>query len=240
MTQQSDALNTIFDLMDRWRNLPTYQLERRADLFFAAYLPRLIQERFGLSRPCDLLPEFPLRISTIYPNIVDVDKSFKIDYVALSADRSRIWFVELKTDSASRRDKQDQYLAAAQSVGMPKLLEGIIQIFRATAARHKYFCLLRTLESFELLRLPPAMHDKWKSGKLQGITALADDIEITCGPIPIDILYVQPHSHEERELGFDAIADWLARQNDPVATRFAESLQRWASTEAGRFNADCQ
>lgn len=239
MSQQLGSLNAVFDLMDRWRHLPTYQLERRADLFFAAFLPRFLQQRLALAAPCDLLPEFPVRIGTIYPNI-DINSSFKIDYVAVNADRSRIWFVELKTDSASRRDKQDKYLAAAQSAGMPQLLEGIIQIFRATAAKHKYFCLLQSLESAGLLRLPGAMHDKWRSGQLIGITALAEGIEVACGPLPIDVLYVQPRSNSAAEIGFDEIAGWLLDQNDPLATRFAESLRRWVGSEVGRFGADFQ
>ena len=31
-------IDTVFDSMDRWRHLPGYQLERRADLFFALYM----------------------------------------------------------------------------------------------------------------------------------------------------------------------------------------------------------
>lgn len=38
---------TIFNLMDSWRRLPSYQLERRADLFFALYIPQALEEKLG-------------------------------------------------------------------------------------------------------------------------------------------------------------------------------------------------
>jgi len=36
----STPLQTIFRHLDCWRHLPAYQLERRADIFFSAYLSR--------------------------------------------------------------------------------------------------------------------------------------------------------------------------------------------------------
>jgi hypothetical protein len=34
-----NPIDALFDRMDTWRHFPNYQLERRADLFFASYLP---------------------------------------------------------------------------------------------------------------------------------------------------------------------------------------------------------
>jgi len=73
----------VFDKMDMWRHLPNYQLERRADIFFSIYLPEVLESKFGIKINNKLIPEFPVRIGTIYPNIA-TDKSYKIDYVALS------------------------------------------------------------------------------------------------------------------------------------------------------------
>ena len=39
----------VFELLDDWRHLPAYQLERRADIYFAMYLPELLAERFAES-----------------------------------------------------------------------------------------------------------------------------------------------------------------------------------------------
>lgn len=37
----------LFDLLDDWRNLPSYQLERRADIFFALHLEIIIKKALG-------------------------------------------------------------------------------------------------------------------------------------------------------------------------------------------------
>jgi hypothetical protein len=36
-------ISKLFHLLDNWRNLPSYQLERRADIFFALYLDKIIK-----------------------------------------------------------------------------------------------------------------------------------------------------------------------------------------------------
>jgi len=35
-------IDELFDKLDEWRSLPAYQLERRADIFFAIYLKDII------------------------------------------------------------------------------------------------------------------------------------------------------------------------------------------------------
>lgn len=37
-----DRICALFDRMDNWRHLPSYQLERRADLIFSLYLPEVL------------------------------------------------------------------------------------------------------------------------------------------------------------------------------------------------------
>src|SRR3954452_20611879 len=106
-----ETTNRIFDLLDGWRHLPDYQLERRADVFFAAFLPEFLSWRLKLDIRPFLIPEFPVRIGTIYPTIAS-NQSCKIDYLALDTTGRHAVFVELKTDSSSRREKQDQYLKA--------------------------------------------------------------------------------------------------------------------------------
>jgi hypothetical protein len=44
-------IDTLFDRMDAWRHLPNYQLERRADIFFAMYLP---EGHYGRGHPSGL------------------------------------------------------------------------------------------------------------------------------------------------------------------------------------------
>ncbi len=145
-----NLIDTLFDRMDAWHHLPNYQLERRADLFFSLYLREVLEAKLGFPVAAQLVPEFPVRIGTIYPAIL-TDKSYKIDYVAMSADADKAILVELKTEGLSRRDNQDAYLLASRKVGFPALLGGVLDIFRATSAKRKYLALPGLWGDFPLL-----------------------------------------------------------------------------------------
>ena len=64
MPVDDPRIECVFDLLDKWRNLPAYQLERRADIYFALFLPDVLDHYL---RPRDLavnprlIPEFPIR-----------------------------------------------------------------------------------------------------------------------------------------------------------------------------------
>lgn len=229
-----NTISHIFDLLDQWRHLPDYQLERRADIFFAAYLPAFLSQRSDVEIHPLLVPEFPVRIGTIYPD-VPINKSFKIDYVAFARDISQAWLVELKTDSGSRRDKQDKYLKAAQGVGLPALIDGVLQIVEATNHKHKYCCLLRLLERIGLLALPDDLGDALASRHWStAVNACLPRVEVAAHDPPLQIVYLQPMSAGPDEVGFEELAAWLAQQDDAVARRFASSLRDWGRIEAGR------
>ncbi len=224
--------SSVFDLMDRWRHLPNYQLERRADLFFALYLPEVLEQQLGTGFRASVIPEFPLRIGTIYPHI-EIDKSFKLDYLALASGMDKAVFVELKTDGSSRRDKQDKYLDAACEKGLPALAEGVVQIFRASFAKRKYYRLLTLMEELQLIEIPAEFHRIMGRPTLQGIIEASHDIRITCPEMECQVIYIQPGAIEPREIGFEEFAGIVSRHGDPISQRFAESLLKWKSCPAG-------
>ena len=232
-------INTLFDRMDAWRHLPNYQLERRADLFFSLYLPEVLEAKFGFSVDDTIVPEFPIRIGTIYPDM-PIDKSYKIDYVAVSADADKAILVELKTEGLSRRDNQDKYLAASRKAGFLALLGGVLDIFQSTNSKRKYFALLELLESMELLRIPTDMKKIMSRSSLVGITEASRSIEITTSVTDSIIVYVQPNGDGDDIINFDEFRAIVQKHDDTVSTRFAQSLQEWASTKAGeRQNRTC-
>jgi hypothetical protein len=47
----------LFDLLDDWRRLPAYQLERRADIFFALHMEEIIRARSHCK--CTYSPNLP-------------------------------------------------------------------------------------------------------------------------------------------------------------------------------------
>ena len=227
-----NAINSLFDKMDAWRHFPNYQLERRADLFFALYLPEVLEAKLGFSIRQELAPEFPVRIGTIYPKIQS-HKSYKIDYLALSADADKAVFVELKTEGLSRRPEQDKYLAAARDVGLYRLLEGLLDIFRATNSKRKYFCLLEHLEVMGLLRIPLTMKDLMAGPNFRGVNEESLEIQITSCPTDCVMIYVQPRGAGSDVVCFRDFAVVVQKHDDPVSRRFAESLSKWAEVEAG-------
>ena len=229
-----DTADRILDLLDRWRHLPDYQLERRADILFAAYLPDFLSNRLNLDIRPSLIPEFPIRIGTIYPELRD-NRSCKIDYLAITTTGTHAIFIELKTDSGSRRDEQDRYLKAAKSVGLRALLGGLLQIVRASSHKHKYCHLLRLLEEHSLLTLPPNLDQALASTRSAArVNACLPDIRITTCEPDIQVFYLQPLASEPDEIGFGEFAQWLELQDGPTVARFANSLRQWAAIRAGQ------
>lgn len=227
-----NMIDAVFDRMDAWRHLPSYQLERRADLFFSLYLVEALQAKLGFPVDNRLIPEFPVRIGTIYPDI-PIHKSYKIDYVTLSADGNTAVFVELKTEGQSRRDSQDKYLRAACAAGFSSLLGGVVDIFRATNSKRKYFCLLTELEGMGLLRVPVELHELMSRPRIQGATEASREIEITSHVTECIVLYVQPNGCGPDVISFEEFHAVVQKHDDPVSQRFTRSLREWADTQAG-------
>ncbi|KPL78078.1 hypothetical protein ADN00_07835 [Ornatilinea apprima] len=208
--------NAIFANLDMWRNLPAYQLERRADIFFSIYLPEILFYKFGVNIE-GIIPEFPIRVGTIDHDI-DINKSFKVDYLAKASDSKTIILIELKTDVSSRRDKQDWYLDRAKQVGLVELLDGVRKIYKATNSKKKYEFLLGMLQNLEFIAF-----DKNKS------------FEITQADYDIKIAYIQPNNPKGQEnvITFQEISEIIERHGDELSLRFSKSLLKWAETKAG-------
>ena len=226
-------IEQLFDSMDAWRHLPNYQLERRTDLFFSLYLPQVLETKLGFPVRSTLVPELPVRIGTIYPHI-PINKSFKIDYLALSTDGRQAIFVELKTEGSSRRPAQDRYLTTARDAGLVRLLEGLLDIFRATTAQRKYFCLLERLAEMDLLDIPVALRQIMKRSNLKGANEASRSIRVTARVTRHRIVYVQPNGSGDDIVSFKDFRAVVEQYGDPVSQRFAKSLTEWACVQAGR------
>lgn len=220
MKKEIIKINKLFDLLDDWRNLPGYQLERRADIFFAIYLDKIIERKFGAK--IDLvIPEFPIRKDNL-PNhsrfnkkpLKKPNQSFQIDYLLYSkSDIPQVFLVELKTDKNSRNEKQDWYLEEASKIKVKGLVEGLIKIHSATNQKLKYDNLLDKIE---------------KIGWIKRGNKTIKNLNIEIEP---SILYIQPTNEESIDsvISFDDIIIALSDSNDPVTKRFIESLEKWKS-----------
>ncbi len=229
------AIDPVFDLLDRWRHLPAYQLERRADVYFALYLPEVLEAATGTPIDPRLVPELPIKRDLIWRDSPS-NLSVKIDYAAFAADRSKVFLVELKTDDGSRNATQDHDLETAASLGLAPILEGVVAVARKSNAHGKYAHLLALLAEHGCLRLPPDLLAKAHSDRRQGLRALQAQVEVTVAPgeWATEVLYVQPNGAGENCIDFERFAAVVEKRDDALSQRFARSLRTWATERAGR------
>lgn len=230
MTAREEPTLTLFDRLDAWRHLPAYQLERRADIFFSLYMKEVVENELGAQLLDAIIPEIPIK----QPNS---DQSFKADYLLTSADHQRAILVELKTDPRSRRTEQNEYLSRAVSGGIEALIEGIRTIVLATSAYKKYYHLLRELESLGYLRLPDDLAAFIFPKSKPGLTKKLGEIRLGTHLPKLELVFVQPNGTDlDRAIDFETFARHVAKHEDALSQRFAESLLRWR-TPAGEPEA---
>jgi len=203
-------IDKLFNQLDDWRPLPAYQLERRADIFFAIYLVDIFKSKFDQDIEY-IIPEFPVRIGSVYKNRMfdNLNLSFKIDYVAVCNKTNKVYLVELKTDDGSRREKQDNYLNNVKTNNIPSLVDGVLKIYKATNAKKKYDNLLILLSEVG-----------WVDKATATNTSTNYDIEI---------VYIQPNTDNSDKIiiTFSDISKILADKQDELTKRFIKSLNEW-------------
>ena len=207
----SEALiNELFNKLDYWRNLPTYQLERRADIFFSLYLKEIFKKRFNHDIEY-IIPEFPLRKANIYPeqDFNKPNQSYKIDYVAVSNSSNIVYLIELKTDDYSRRDTQDKILDIAKSLNIKNMVNGVLDIYNATSSKKKYNELLTLFAKIGWVNISTLVN--------------------TSHDYNIEVVYIQPNIDVSGKviISFNDIVDYLSDRQDLLTIRFVQSLKKW-------------
>lgn len=222
-----DPLEVIFRHLDRWRHLPDYQLERRADVFFSIYLKGIVEEFTHVLVEDEVIPELPIKRDLIWPER-PMNRSVKVDYALFAKDRSRVFFVELKTDGSSRRDTQDHYLVTAKRLGFRRIVEGIRAILLKTEAHQKYHHLAASLARLGYLTLPPGLASHLYPTPHPRVLDQLEEINVTPTDSAVDVIYVQPEaSGDDRCIDFVRFAQHVGRYGDPFSTAFAKHLLRW-------------
>ncbi|MBC8446486.1 MAG: hypothetical protein H8D78_01940 [Chloroflexi bacterium] len=223
-----ESIRQIFEQLDAWRHLPAYRLEPRADVFFGLYMQRVVEKRVDRDLHPVMIPELPLRRGTLFgEQVKGRNASVKVDYALFTQQCDAVFLVELKTDQASRREGQDAYLLAAQSVGLAGIIDGILKIIRATSVQYrpKYLHLLARFEELGLLRVPGEMYTAGNTDILSYLTEVS--ITLPVSDPPMEVLYVQPQSvGANNVIDFEEFAKGLPAK-DPVADVFREYLVRW-------------
>jgi len=203
----------VFDLLDEWRELPTYQLERRADIYFARYLPIILKKHpmIGVEiKYGQIFPEFPLE-KIVSGNKPEKIMSTKVDYAVFG--QNCLYLIELKTDMRSRNRDQDERLTRVKEKGFADYIKDVFEIIgperKNKEDQAKYDTLIERL-------------------KHEGITSShANKREIK-------IIYIQPWPSKKQlcELNetiyiyFCDIADYISESAFPDE-RFCKSLRIW-------------
>jgi len=203
-----------FAMMEDWKRLPAYRAEPRIDSLVGFYLPDMASDNFN-DKIVGIIPELPIRLATIkqhHEGTTYADKSYKVDFFLLGESGIN-YFVEFKTDSGSRREKQDEYLSEAKDKGMAAIIEGVIKIASVSSYKRKYNHLLQKLKGLGLINEP------WH------FTGKSDVIEI---------VYVQPRRKDNdtrRVIDFAWLSKWLTDKygQSDYETALAKTLSRWSN-----------
>lgn len=224
-----NQLEAVFANLDRWRHLPNYQLERRADIFFSVYLRGLVEEEMGIALDETIVPELPIKRDLIWDDLA-TGKSVKVDYVLFAKDRSRVFFVELKTDASSRRDAQDHYLETAKQLGFRKIVEGLCSIMRKTSSHQKYHHLATMLAGLGYVTMPDDIREFLYPSPRVGLGERLREIAPTSVESSVEVLYVQPLTSDgTRCIDFERFAVFVEKHDDPLSRLFAAHLRRWSA-----------
>ena len=245
------TIEHVFDSLDRWRHLPAYQLERLAGVFFALFLPEVLEKVLKVKIKCPLIPEFPIRT----PQKNNSNHSKKVDYFALSEDYKYAFLIELKTDMESIDKKQICFLKRTAEKKVCKIVKGVLKICSATDQKAKYVHLLNELSHLGLVKHKGG-EEKCIQEELKELHRNAIPLEGQKGRnsnqgkvfqkvlrklVPANIspevrvVYIQPNGDSPtpipsdwhwHRMDFDCFADHV-EERGPIGRRFAKSLRRW-------------
>ena len=244
------TIERVFELMDGWRHLPDYQLERRADIFFALFLPEVLRERFDFHQDLVLVPEFPIK----NPN----GKLSRVDYLALQkpqlGEPERAFLIELKTDMSSIGEDQKDLLKCAAKRGLRSLVDDVISILQPPKekrkdqprqTRQKYVHLLHHLRDADLVRYNESeLYEKVFVGD-RGVYESLENVSpaswVRHDKPKLEVVYVQPDYKNEPDfqvVDFEMFAGIVQKGRGDKHLRlvFANYLRKWALKKAGSPN----
>ena len=215
-----NEIKKIFSLLNDWRKLPNYQLERRIDIFFGLFLEEIL-ELLPLEKSQEtlIIPEFPINKRLLNKQNT-YHRSIKVDYFIKSNDK--IFLLELKTANNSILENQINKMLKAKELGIENLLNGIIEIYKSTKSKEKYKYLLNKLADNDLL------------------TRIQEDysVKIKQTEYPIEIIYIVPnkkyvkkHSDKILIIDFNSITTLNNLKRNPLGKSFLELISKIMNQE---------
>ena len=240
------TMNDFFNQLDKWRHFPAFPLEARSEVFFALFLPTVLEAHFkkhGVKIKPQVIPQFPLKQES-EDKEKDYNLSDKVDFFAVSECGNRVFLIELKTDMNSWRKEQDYYLKTASKMSMEGILEDLKQISKSKNdkyARQKYYHMWHALDELGLVvPLPNGLKKKMYADRSHDVYKLIDKISLLSSPT-LKVVYVQPRKPGCKDkqslvegfhyIYFDEFADIVESQGD-MGGLFAGYLRKWIEDPA--------
>lgn len=229
MSTAEDSVRRILEQLGAWRHLPAYRLEPRADAFFGLYIHGVVERHVARELYRVVIPELPLRKGTLSCDTQKPNESVKADYALFAKNDDVVYLIELKTDQASRRNKQDKNLERAKELGWHKIVDGIVQTMCATTPQHrpKYLHLLDLLEEVGAVSVPSEIYRALPGDILQHLRKVQN---LARPETAIEVLYIQPRATDKDKrrdvIDFEEFRSGLPT-DDPVARIFGEHLIGW-------------
>ena len=232
---EQPSIETLFGKLDKWRHFAGYPLEARVDALIGLFLPRIIEDCYGIEMNQQIIPQFPLKKSK------DNNRCNWVDYFALSRNSKCGFLIELKTDMSSQNEEQYKYIKEANDKGMRGIICDLKEVTKAKndkRARKKYFHILHALDEIGLIELPPGLEDKMYAERSHGVFDLIN--EITLSKVPdLEVVYIQPRECKStkqqngfRYIYFDELADSIKKHGE-LGELLACYLRRW-KTDPGQ------
>ena len=212
----------LFKLLDDWRNLPSYQLERRADIFFAVHLEKILKNSsstlISKNEIMGIIPEFPV-FKRLVNNSEQSNQSFKVDYAVFFKNSAKFLLVELKTDMESIDPKQYNDLKKVQqAVELYDIIEGIKTVYKTSKSkyREKYNYLLTRLRCFDILDEGLNFNLELNHQNESELFYLMPDYDKKFKIVP-----------DSETITFDDVRGALSEDKDALTTQFCRSLSNW-------------
>ena len=233
---RNPTIETLLGNLDKWRHFAGYPLETRVDALMGLFLPKAIEDLLGLREiQQQIIPQFPLKKE-------DTNRSYKVDFFAISKDGGRAFLIELKTDMSSLRKEQTGYLRRARKSGLPRILKELKEVAENSKGsyRRKYLKLMDALSEMGLLQLSSELVKMIRDGQTRGTPELIRKVEIShLAESRVEVVLVQPRrdeSEEEKDFHYIYFNDFAEsiQCSGELGRLFAHYLRRWEEDPAPR------
>ena len=224
--------------------MPKYQLERRADIFFAIYLEEILKRCLEGNPEIDLIiPEFPIRKD-------ETNLSCNIDYLCIS--KNKLYFIEFKTDNDSVNDEQYNLMKGSDKQKAVDFINGIIALTlqenskskRKLAKWRKYIYLFQIFEENGLLNNDYNFKDdiknninnpKKKKSTRNDINKKINEVKLIddYDSYNVESVYILPKKDDNikcNQITFQEIIKGFNEDDfkkDTFLKRFIDSLKKW-------------